>query len=145
MIMGIMAAVAAPAFYETLLYHRVESAARRIKADLDLARHTARLTSATQSITFSGSSYTLSAAVQGLDDANERYVVDLAGAPYEIGSVTAKFGSTQAVSFDGYGTPSSGGTVVVKCQGHQCTVTLNAVTGDVTIAGAHTRGNTSAN
>ncbi|MCI0334342.1 MAG: GspH/FimT family pseudopilin [Planctomycetes bacterium] len=140
MVMSIMAAVAAPAFFETLLYHRVESAARRVKADLDLARSTARLKSAAQSLTFSGPRYTLSAAVDGLDDANVIYEVDLADAPYEIGSVTADFSGTQTISFDGYGTPSSGGTVVLTCQGHRCTATLNGITGDVTITSSHARG-----
>jgi hypothetical protein len=118
----------------------VEAAARRVKADLELARHTARLTSAAQSLTFPGSSYSMSAAVKGLDDPNDTYVVELTAAPYELGSVTANFNSTQTVSFDGYGAPSSGGTVVLSCQGHQCTVTLNGTTGDVTIASFHVLG-----
>ncbi len=140
MVMSIMAAVAAPRFFESLLHHRVESAARRVKADLDLARSTARLTSAAQSLTFSGPRYTFSAAVENFDDANVAYDVNLADAPYEIGTVTASFSGTQTVSFDGYGTPSSGGTVVLTCQGHVSTVTLNGITGDVTITSSHTRG-----
>ena len=35
LIMSIFAAVAAPTFLDSLLFHRVESAARRVKADLD--------------------------------------------------------------------------------------------------------------
>ncbi|HEX5470478.1 MAG TPA: prepilin-type N-terminal cleavage/methylation domain-containing protein, partial [Lacipirellulaceae bacterium] len=52
MIMGILAAVAVPSFYDSLLFHRVESAARRVKSDLELARAQARLTSATISVKF---------------------------------------------------------------------------------------------
>jgi prepilin-type N-terminal cleavage/methylation domain-containing protein len=48
MIISIVTAVAAPTFFESLLYHRVESAAHRLKADIELARHTARLKSAVQ-------------------------------------------------------------------------------------------------
>jgi type II secretory pathway pseudopilin PulG len=137
MVMSIMAAVAMPAFLDSLLFHRVESAARRVKADMKLARHTARLTSAAQSITFTNSTYTLSAAVKSLDDPNDTYHVDLAAAPFEIGSVTADFNGGQTVSFDGYGKPATGGTVVLATQGHRCTITLNATTGDVTIASSH--------
>jgi Tfp pilus assembly protein FimT len=140
MVMGIMAAVAAPAFYESLLYHRVESAARRVKADLELARQTARLKSATQTVTFASSSYSLGAAVAGLDDSSKTYTVDLAAAPYEIGSVTANFNNAQSVSFNGYGTPTFGGTVVLTSKGYRCTVTLEVVTGEVSITPV-TRGN----
>jgi type IV fimbrial biogenesis protein FimT len=137
MVMGIMAAVAAPAFFETLLYHRVESAARRLKADLQLARQTARLTSATQSLTFTGTSYTLSAAIDAFDNPGDIYAVNLAAEPYGIPSVAANFNNTQVISFNGHGVPSSGGTVVLQLQGHQCTLTVNAVTGDVTVSSIH--------
>src|SRR5437870_13428346 len=50
LIMSILGAVAAPKFFDSLLFHRVESAARRVKTDLELARTQARLTSASQSI-----------------------------------------------------------------------------------------------
>ena len=52
LVMSILAAVATPTFFDSLLFHRVESAARRVKADLELARMQARLTSASQSISF---------------------------------------------------------------------------------------------
>jgi type II secretory pathway pseudopilin PulG len=140
MVMSIMAAVAAPAFFESLLYHRVESAAHRVKADLELARNTARQKSTTQSITFTTTGYSLSGAVSGLDEPGLVYAVDLTAAPYELSQVTAKFGSSLAVSFDGYGVPTSGGTVVLDSKGHRCTVTLDAVTGEVSITSNHVRG-----
>lgn len=140
MILGIMAAVAAPTFYDSLLYHRAESAAHRLKADLELARHHARLTSTTQSLTFSGTAYSLSSQT-ALDNANNDYIVDLAESPYELATVTADFNGTQSVSFDGYGTPSSAGAVTLTSQGHRCTVSLDGVTGHVTITSLHTRGN----
>jgi len=140
MIIAIMAAVAAPTFYESLLYHRVESAARRLKADLDLARHHARLTSTTQSLTFSGNSYLLSSQT-ALDNANNEYIVDLTKSPYDLATVAANFGGAQSVSFNGYGTPSSAGAVILQTQGHRCTVSLDGVTGQVTITSVHSRGN----
>lgn len=140
MVMAIMAAVAAPAFFETLLHHRVESAARRVKADLDLARHVARLKSASQSVAFTASGYSLSAAVNALDDPVQVYSVDLTAAPYELSTVTANFDNSTSVSFDGHGAPSSGGDVVLVSKGHRCTVTLDEATGEITINSQHVRG-----
>jgi type II secretory pathway pseudopilin PulG len=142
LILGILAAAAVPTFYDSLLFHRVESAARRVKADLELARSTARLTSATQSITFSGSTYTASAAIKHLDHPTSAYSVNLAKAPYNMTTVTANFGGgAQLVSFDGYGKPSSGGTVELKTDAnHKCIVTLDANTGHAKIDSVSSRG-----
>jgi Tfp pilus assembly protein FimT len=141
LIMGILTAVAAPKFFDSLLFHRVESAARRVKADLELARTQARVTSATQSITFVNSVYTLS-NTKSLDKPGAIYSVDLTKQPYSLDSATANFNNLATVSFDGYGTPTSGGTVVVTAKSHSCTVTLNGTTGDVTITSSHSGGRT---
>ena len=140
MIMGIMAAVAMPTYLDSLLFHRVESAARRVKCDLELARHTARLTSSAQSLTFTNATYTLSAGVKSFDDPTNTYAVDLSDEPYQMGSVTTDFSGSSTVSFDGYGAPSTGGTVLLATKGHRCTVTVNGITGDVTITSNHKHG-----
>ncbi|MEX2316415.1 MAG: GspH/FimT family pseudopilin [Pirellulales bacterium] len=134
MIIGIFSAVAAPRFVDSLVFYRVESAARRVKADLELARQTARLTSASQSITFVNQTYTMSAGVADLNSSGNPYAVDLVSSPYEINDVAVDFGGTSSVAFDGYGMPSSGGTVVITGPHHQCTVTLNGTTGQITIS-----------
>ncbi len=141
LIMSILAAVAVPMFFDSLLFHRVESAARRVKADLELARTQARLTSASQSITFTNSTYMLSNTTS-LDKPGTVYTVDLSKQPYSLDSATANFSNLATVSFDGYGTPSSGGTVVLNAKSHQCTVTVEATTGYVTITSNHSGGRT---
>jgi type II secretory pathway pseudopilin PulG len=141
LVMGILTAVAAPTFFDSLLFHRVESAARRVKADLELARTQARLTSASQSITFANSAYTLS-NTKSLDKPNAIYSVDLKKEPYLLDSATANFTNATVVTFDGYGTPTSGGTVVLVAKSHSCTVTLNGTTGDVSITSSHSGGRT---
>lgn len=140
MVMGIFAAVAVPAFVDSLLFSRVESAARRVKADLALAQRTARLTSATQSVTFNNAAYSLSAGIENLDHPADVYTVDLSAVPYEVSSVTADFGGSTSVTFDGYGTPSSGGIVVIATTDHECTVTLDGNTGGITISRNHKGG-----
>ena len=142
LVISIMAAVAAPAFLDSLLFHRVESAARRVKADLELARHTARLSSAAQTVDFTDSDYTLSTAIKAFDNPNAQYVVNLKEPPFELSSVTANFAGSLSITFDGYGTPSSGGTVVLGTRNHQCVVTLDATSGEVAIASNHARART---
>jgi len=139
LVMTILAAAAAPAFVDSLLFHRVESAARRVKADLELARQTARLTSTTQTISFTDRQYTVSGETS-FHQPTAAYQVDLAGAPYEIGEVVANFAGNTSVAFDGYGSPTTGGMVIITAKNHQCTVTLNGTTGEVTIASSHPRG-----
>jgi Tfp pilus assembly protein FimT len=139
--MGILTAVAAPKFFDSLLFHRVESAARRVKGDLELARTQARLTSANQTVTFSSSTYTIS-NTKSLDNPSAVYSVDLKKSPYSLDSATPNFSNAAVVSFDGYGTPTSGGTVVLVAKSHTCTVTLNGTTGDVTITSSHPGGGT---
>jgi prepilin-type N-terminal cleavage/methylation domain-containing protein len=142
LIIGVLAAVAVPTFFDSLLFHQVESAARRVKSDLELARQTARLTSTTQSLTFTGPAYTLSSGIQSLDNPLADYVVDLSAAPFYLEKVIADFNGDGAVSFDGYGAPNSGGTIELELKSLKCTVTLDEVTGEVTIDSNHSDGRT---
>jgi len=143
MIMSIFAAVTAPAFMDSLLFHRVETAARRVKADIDYTRQRARLTSTAQSITFTAAgTYTISGA-KSLQKSTLAYTVDLKKSPYSLDSATANFSNVLVLTFDGYGTPTSGGTVVLKAKTHQCTVTVNSTTGGVTFSSNHAGGGTS--
>jgi Tfp pilus assembly protein FimT len=141
LVMSILAAVAAPVFYDSLLFHRVELAARRVKADLELTRTQARLTSSTRFIKFVNSTYTLTNTTN-LDHPGAAYTVNLAKQPFVLDSATASFAGSSIVSFNGYGAPSSAGTVVLTAKSHQCAVTLNGVTGDVTITSNHSGGRT---
>src|SRR5689334_4789198 len=90
LIMSVMAAVSVPVFMDSLLFHRVEAAARRVKADIDYQRQRARLTSTAQTVTFSNGTYTLSGA-KNLDDPTAVYTVDLKKSPYSLDSATANF------------------------------------------------------
>jgi prepilin-type N-terminal cleavage/methylation domain-containing protein len=142
MIISVLAGMAIPTFFDSLLFHQVESAARRVKSDLELARRTARQTSSGQSITFSDKTYTLSAAIKHLDNPHDEYRVDLSAEPYHLERVTADFGGEQSVSFDGYGAPASGGTVQLECKSLKCIVTLDGTTGEVTITSDNADGRT---
>lgn len=63
------------------------------------------------------------------------YLVDFAH-EHRFGGVdiaTVSFGGSSWVSFDEFGTPSSGGTVVLVRQGQQANLVLDAASGKVTI------------
>jgi Tfp pilus assembly protein FimT len=125
LIMSILAAVSAPAFLDSLLYHRVETAARRVKADLNYARQRARLTSTSQTVTFTGGSYTLVGA-KSMENPSNAYTVNLQKSPYSLDTVTASFANAQTITFDGYGAPASGGTVLLGAKTHTATITVDA-------------------
>jgi prepilin-type N-terminal cleavage/methylation domain-containing protein len=142
LVMSVLVAAATPVFVNSLLFHRVESAARRVKADLELARRTARLTSSQQTLTVIGLTYTITPDVVNLDRPGQPYNVDFAKDPYRLSVVAANFNSLTHVDFNGYGTPSSGGTIILQARNHQCTVTLDSATGQVTITSNHSGGRT---
>jgi Tfp pilus assembly protein FimT len=140
LIMSIFAAASAPAFMDSLLFHRVEAASRRVKADIEYCRQLARLKSTTQTITFTAAgTYTVSGA-KSMGKSTGTYAVNLKQSPYSLDSAVANFSNTLVLSFNGYGSPSSGGTVVLTAKTHQCTVTVDSVTGAATITTAHANG-----
>jgi prepilin-type N-terminal cleavage/methylation domain-containing protein len=144
LIISVLAGMAIPTFFDSLLFHQVESAARRVKSDLELARRTARQTSSPQSITFSNQdkTYRLSTAVKHLDNPHGEYTVDLSAEPYQLERVTADFEGAPSAEFDGYGAPTRGGKVDLECKSLKCTVKLDRITGEVTITSEHSDGRT---
>jgi prepilin-type N-terminal cleavage/methylation domain-containing protein len=134
LIFGIMAAVATPTFFDSLMYHRVESAARRVQADLEQLREMARRTSRTQTMTLDDTSYTLPPGIPGLGHVRETYTVDFMRAPYQLKSVSIEFDDNPTLSFDGHGMPSQGGSFVLQAGHHVRTVSLDGTTGAITIS-----------
>jgi len=57
------------------------------------------------------------------------YTVTFGSTQNAASLVSASFGGGPSVSFDGYGTPSSGGTVVVRAGSVTMTVIMSADTG----------------
>jgi type II secretory pathway pseudopilin PulG len=140
MIMSILGATAIPSFYRSLQQQRLETAARRLKQDLELVRQTARNKSKTESLSFtSATAYTLSADVQGLDHTSQTYAVDLSAAPYNVSAISiSNLGVPAKVTFDGYGTiifpsPTATGTVVMQMGSYKRVVTVTPSTGQVVI------------
>lgn len=135
LVIGILAAVAAPKFYDSLMYHRAESAARRVKADLEQLRQTARRTSRTLVMTLGDTSYTLPEEIPDLERADGTYTVELLERPFQLNQASIEFAGNTSLAFDGYGVPSMGGSFVLQAGDHQRTVTLDGATGEIAISG----------
>jgi len=135
LIIGIMVTVAVPRFADTLSYHRAEAAANRIEADLKLARQRAIASSSSQVIVFTngGDKYTLS-GVEDLDHPSLQYEVVLSEAPYHASLNSVSFGAASQITFNGFGVPNSGGTVVIQSGQYVKTITVDPNTGKPTVS-----------
>jgi type II secretion system protein H len=135
-IIAVVAALAVPRFGSASDRFGAAAAARRIAADLELARAQAINRSAARQVTFDVSSnkYQL-IGTAGLDKPTASHQVKLADAPYHSRLVSAfsQTGSGVTVTFDGYGVPDTAGPIVVERNGQQRTVVLDAGSGRATV------------
>ena len=114
-IMTTLSTVAVPRYAVSLARYRADAAAKRVKAELSLARRTAKITGASLTVDVSD------------------YQEILSESPYRAVIVSADFDGDEDVVFDGYGIPDSGGTVTVRVGIIQRTVLVDADTGRSTV------------
>lgn len=129
-IMAIMAAIATPRYGQAIARYRTTMAARKVAADLTFARKRATISSTSQAVNFdvANDGYQLPGVTDMRTSAPD-YSVALSSAPYRARIVSADFDGDADVTFDGYGVPDSGGTVVVAVGGYSKTIVLNADSG----------------
>lgn len=133
-IITVLAAIAVPRYTAAQQNFRAAAAARRLVADLGLARSRARAQSNSQTVVFNlASSQYQMPGVPDLRNPANTYTVLLGGAPYQARLVSVTFGGTSQVTFDGYGMPNCGGTVVLSAGGVQRTVVLDANSGKANV------------
>ena len=133
-VIGIMLAIAVPRYAVSATRYRLDAAARRIVSDLSLAQSRARATSKSQPVLFSVAAGTYQmTGMAALDRSSGDYAVTLAGDPYRVTLVSADFGGQASVTFDGYGSPTRGGTIVIQAGGAQRTITVDASTGKAAV------------
>jgi prepilin-type N-terminal cleavage/methylation domain-containing protein len=129
-IVTVLSAMAVPRYVGAQLRYRADAAAQRIVADLAMARSRANTTSASQAVIFTlASSQYQMPGVTDLKNQGSNYTVYLGAAPYQATLVSVDFGGTSQVTFDGYGVPNCGGTVVIKAGDVQRTILLDANSG----------------
>lgn len=134
LVIGILAAAGAPRYFQSLANQRVESAARRVKLDLEFVQRRAKTRGTSQTIVFddANSTYTL-VDVNDLDRPTETYTVDLKKAPYEAAVLSVDLGGDDEIEFDGYGLPDSDASIVLVVGSTQRVVNVDAESGQVTI------------
>jgi prepilin-type N-terminal cleavage/methylation domain-containing protein len=132
-IIAAIAAIGLPRYASSLGHYRLDSAARRVAADLNMVRELARTSSASKTIVFdpSTSSYQV-AGIRDERNTGNTYSVSLTEDPYKSVIQSATFGAGSTVVFDGFGVPNLTGTVVVVFMSWTRTVTLDA-TGKATV------------
>lgn len=136
LIIGVLSAVAAPRFLHMLGRYRVDAAAGRMQADLEYARQQARTHNQPRTVVFDAGtqSYELADADHP-DQPGGKYVVSLSDSPGEVSLKAASFGALNApsVTFDLYGRPDGGGTVVLTAGRSERSVRVDGTTGRVTV------------
>ena len=134
-VISILAAAALPKWSSSLQKLRASNAASRIVSDLARAQSAAYGSSTAKTVTFSvtASQYTIS-DVASLKRSSGTYAVTLTDDPYRCSLVSVWGESgTQTITFDGYGLPNRGGTIIVAANGVQKSIVVNAATGTAVI------------
>lgn len=133
-IVATLSAIAVPRFGMSVVRYRADLAAHRIVCDLELAQATARAGSSSRNVEFrpDHDDYVI-AGITPLDPHMSSYTVDLSDRPYEAALVSAEFGGDSAVTFDGWGLPDSGGTVILSVGSEQRTIVVGAETGEASV------------
>ena len=136
LVMSIIAAAAMPKFADSLQLSRVNSAAKRIVADLATAQARARMISASQSVVFTVSSAKSQYQLVGMpnpDRVSVSYTVALSQDPYYASLRSVDLGGDATIIFNGYGSPDSAGIIVVQVGSLTKTISIDASTGEATI------------
>jgi len=133
-IIGIVAAIALPHWSSSIQNYQLDLAARRLASDLTWARSLANASSTSVVIFFdtNGGAYALS-GITDPDHPARTYSVNLSADPYRAVMLSASFGGLQQITFNGYGMPTQGGSVVVGVGSAQRTVSVDANTGGISI------------
>jgi len=130
----VAAAIAAPRYASATARYRSELVARRVVAELTLARARAQHTGRSVAVTLDAADGRL--AIVGIDPLDPNlasYTVALGDEPYRATVLSADFGGDDTVRFDGYGEPDSGGLVRLTVGGVMTRVVLEAQSGKAVI------------
>ena len=135
LVIGIMTAVAAPKYADSLARFRVKAAAKRIAADLNYSRSQAKATGVSKNIQFSvGANNYILTGLEDLNHPGQSYQVNLSDTGHPASLSSADFGSGGTmVTFDFRGRPDNGGTVVVQSGGYTASVVVDGDWGEAVV------------
>lgn len=125
-IIATLAAIAAPRYQDAVTRYRVELAATRVAADLDLARRHAVVSGTTVRVQFNGTTgtYTL-VSVPDPRTGKSDTLVELGLAPYRAETPSVTF-TDERIEFDALGQPLGTGHVVIRVGTTDRTVQITA-------------------
>lgn len=142
LILGILAAAAVPTYVDSLSYFRAEATAKRIAADLRLARRTAKTSRAERTVQFSvpANQYEL-VGMNHMDHSDRQYVVRLAETGYPATLISVNCDGNASVTFNMYGQPFTGspsaplvaGSIVIQSADEQRTIVVDPTTGNASV------------
>ena len=138
LIIGVLSGIAIPRYGRSLARHRLDVAAERIVRDLEYARRAAIDSSTSRTVRFAPAIDTYSIdGVADLRHGDGVYTVELAAEPYKVVLVSTTLDAAgaddiQAIIFDGFGHPDSGGTITIDLGGETRTITVDPDTGKPT-------------
>ena len=113
-ILAVLAQLAIPRYARAIANYRADAAIRRIAADIALTQSRARALSSSQTITFSTTANTYQ--ITGMPDPDHpaaTYTVPLADKTTGASLSAVSFNNSPSLTFDGYGAPSSAGSITV--------------------------------
>ncbi len=133
-IVGILSAMAIPRYANATNNYRVAAIARRMAADIAMTRNRARALSTSAAITFSvGTNSYQIPGMLGVGHTSSPYTVSLANGSYPGTLISATFGGSATLTFNGYGIPASAGTIQITSGSAKATITVDADSGKTTI------------
>ncbi|MEQ8210415.1 MAG: GspH/FimT family pseudopilin [Lacipirellulaceae bacterium] len=124
LVVGILAAVAAPKYSTAVSQYRADLAARELEADLAYAASEAQRTSQAVTVNFdvTNQRYEMT-GVSGADRPGQDFRANMSEA--EVTLISADFGGAESVTFDIYGRPTATGSVVLESPGETRTVNVD--------------------
>jgi len=133
-LLAIIAVIAIPRYNNSLYSYRTAMAANRLSADLAIARNDAWVSGTSRTVTLDpgNNQYQLTGIPDQDKKTQANTTVSLAMAPYCATLVSSTF-QNNTITFNGYGTPSAGGQIVLGAGTYRKTVVLDAVTGHVSL------------
>ena len=133
-IVGVVAAIGVPRYANALAGYQADASARRVVADLRRAQAHAEARSASARVWFRLSLDRVQILdLPDLEGRNTTYFTEIDEEPYRSTLTSADFGGDPYLVFDGYGRPDSGGSVTLRCGGHQRVITVDPDTGEASI------------
>jgi type II secretion system protein H len=129
-ILGVIAAIAAPRLAMSAESKRVHTAAKRLAADLGTARTSAMATSSPRTVTISltDAKYSIS-NISDIDRMGMQYMVDLGRDPYGVTVDSMTAGTGGVIVFNASGGVSRGGTIVLRRGDERRNVVIDPSTG----------------